>query len=50
MSIIFVTASIPDGRYVLFVLISGQLCFLGILTESICLHKQRRVTSKLENL
>jgi hypothetical protein len=50
MSIIFVTASIPDGRYVLFVLISGQLCLLGILTESICRHKQRRDTSRLENL
>jgi hypothetical protein len=50
MSILFVTASIPDGRYVLFVLISGQLCFLGILTESICLHKQRRDLPRLENL
>jgi len=33
MAIIFVVAPIPDGRYVLFVLIAGQLALLGNIVE-----------------
>lgn len=43
MSILFVTASIPEGRYVLFVLISGQLWFLGLLSEFIISNRQKWV-------
>jgi len=33
MSILFVTAPIPDGRYVLFVLITAQVVFIGHILE-----------------
>jgi len=45
MSILFVVAPIPDGRYVLFVLITGQLIFMGIILDF--LHRFRRVRLEL---
>ena len=45
MSILFVVAPIPDGRYALFVLIVGQLIFLGRVLEF--LNRFRRVKLKI---
>ena len=45
MSILFVVAPIPDGRYALFVLIAGQLIFLGIILDF--LNRFRRVKLKM---
>jgi hypothetical protein len=42
MAIIFVVAPIPDGRYVLFVLIAGQLALLGNIVEWFGLSSNRK--------
>ena len=44
MAIIFVVAPIPDGRYALFVLISGQLALIGNIVEWAQTGSNRRPT------
>ena len=44
MAIIFVVAPIPDGRYALFVLIAGQLAFIGKIVEWAQTGSNRRPT------
>jgi len=45
VSILFVVAPIPDGRYALFVLIAGQLIFIGSALDF--LTRMQKVRSKL---
>ncbi len=44
MAIIFVVAPIPDGRYILFVLITGQLALIGNIIEWAQTGSNRRPT------
>jgi hypothetical protein len=45
--LLFIVAPIPDGRYALYVLIAGQLCFLSKIVELVTSLKARlRVTNR----
>ena len=46
MSLLFIVAPIPDGRYALFVLITGQICLLAKIIESISTLKTRQKITK----
>jgi hypothetical protein len=46
IALLFIVAPIPDGRYALFVLITGQMCFLAKAVESINALNARRKTNK----
>ncbi len=43
--LLFIVAPIPDGRYALYVLIAGQLCFLNKIIESLSALKARYMTT-----